>query len=63
MFYLMTHSTHFIYGYKVSDIWLKTTQIARKETYFLCAIQQSRKYVEHWLEWKTAHLVSQVRST
>ena len=23
--YLMTHSTHFIYGYMVSDIWLKTT--------------------------------------
>ena len=21
MFYLMTHSTHFIYGYKASDIW------------------------------------------
>ena len=21
MFYLMTHSTHFIYGYMVSDIW------------------------------------------
>ena len=21
MFYLTTHSTHFIYGYMVSDIW------------------------------------------
>ena len=21
MFYFMTHSTHFIYGYMVSDIW------------------------------------------
>ena len=21
MFYLMAHSTHFIYGYMVSDIW------------------------------------------
>ena len=21
MFYLMMHSTHFIYGYMVSDIW------------------------------------------
>ena len=21
MFYLMTHSSHFIYGYMVSDIW------------------------------------------
>ena len=32
MFYLMTHSTHFIYGYMVSDIWLKTILIVRKET-------------------------------
>ena len=23
MFYLTTHSTHFIYGYMVSDIWVK----------------------------------------
>ena len=33
MFYLMTHSAHFIYGYMVSDIWLRTTQIAREETH------------------------------
>ena len=32
MFYLTTHSTHFIYGYMASDIWLWTIQIARKET-------------------------------
>ena len=32
MFYLTTHSTHFIYGYMASDIWLRTTQIVRKET-------------------------------
>ena len=32
MFYLTTHSTHFIYGYMASDIWLRTTLIARKET-------------------------------
>ena len=32
MFYLMTHSTHFIYGYMASDIWLRTILIARKET-------------------------------
>ena len=31
MFYLTTHSTHFIYGYMASDIWLRTTQIAREE--------------------------------
>ena len=32
MFYLTTHSTHFIYGYMASDIWLRTTQIVREET-------------------------------
>ena len=32
MFYLTTHSTHFIYGYMASDIWLMTILIARKET-------------------------------
>ena len=29
MFYLTTHSTHFIYGYMASCIWLRTIQIAR----------------------------------
>ena len=33
MFYLTTHSTPFIYGYMASDIWLRTTQIAREETH------------------------------
>ena len=32
LFYLTTHSTHFIYGYMASDIWLRTIQIAREET-------------------------------
>ena len=32
MYYLMTHSTHFIYGYMASDIWLRTILIVRKET-------------------------------
>ena len=32
MFYLTTHSTHFINGYMASDIWLRTILIARKET-------------------------------
>ena len=32
MFYLTTHSTHFIYSYMASDIWLRTTQIVREET-------------------------------
>ena len=31
-FYLTTHSTHFIYGYMASDIWLRTNLIVRKET-------------------------------
>ena len=31
MFYLKTHSTHFIYGYMASDIWLWTILIVRKE--------------------------------
>ena len=32
MFYLTMHSKHFIYGYMVSDIWLRTILIAREET-------------------------------
>ena len=32
MFYLTTHSTHFIYGYMASDIWLRTILRVRKET-------------------------------
>ena len=32
MFYLTTHSIHFIYGYMASDIWLRTILIVRKET-------------------------------
>ena len=31
MIYLTTHSTHFIYGYMASDIWLRTILIVRKE--------------------------------
>ena len=32
MFYLTTHSTHFIYGYMASGIWLRTILIVIKET-------------------------------
>ena len=32
MFYLTTHSTHFIYGYMASDIWLRIIPIVIKET-------------------------------
>ena len=36
LFYLTTHSTHFIYGYMVSDIWLRTILIVReREKYFI----------------------------
>ena len=31
MFYLTTHSTHFIYGYMASDIWLRTILIVRRK--------------------------------
>ena len=31
-FNLTTHSTHFIYGYMASDIWLRTILIVREET-------------------------------
>ena len=31
MFYLMMHSTHFIYGYMASDIWLRTILIVTNE--------------------------------
>ena len=32
IFYLTRHSTHFIYGYMASDIWLRTILIVREET-------------------------------
>ena len=32
VFYLTTHSTHFIYGYMASDMCLRTILIVRKET-------------------------------
>ena len=32
MLYLTMHSTHFIYGYMASDIWLRTILIVREET-------------------------------
>ena len=32
MFYLTMHSTHFIYGYMASYIWLRTILIVRKKT-------------------------------
>ena len=35
VFYLTTHSTHFIYSYMASDIWLRTILIVRKENLLL----------------------------
>ena len=32
MDFLTKHSTHFIYGYMMSDIWLRTILIVREET-------------------------------
>ena len=32
MFYLTRHTTHFIYGYMASDIWLRTILIVRNKT-------------------------------
>ena len=32
MFYLTTHSTHYIYCYMALDIWYRTIQIEREET-------------------------------
>ena len=32
MFYLTTHSTHFIYGYMASDIWLRTKKLGMRFT-------------------------------
>ena len=60
MFYLTTHSTHFIYGYMASGIWLRTILIVRKETrcrhmhHPTDRITHTTAFVtpvvEHWLE-------------
>ena len=53
MFYLTTHSTHFIYGYMASYIWLRTILIMRKETrcrhigYSYRLTQQGFFYMHH----------------
>ena len=31
MFYLVIHSTHFIYGYMASDIWYRFAEIALRK--------------------------------
>ena len=52
MFYLKTYSTHFIYGYMASDIWLRTILIVRKEIAKFpinpnCSINRNVKYPVH----------------
>ena len=54
MFYLTTHSTHFIYGYMASDIWLRTILIVRKETRF-CHIGYSYRLPARVLLYAPSH--------
>ena len=69
MFYVTTHTTHFIYGYMASDIWLRTNLIVRKETrcrhidysFRLDRVAHTTAFVtpvvEHWLEQELAQWV------
>ena len=72
MFYLTMHSTHFIYGYMASDIWLMTILIVKKETHcchskgsFICTIPDRIAHTtafvtpveDHWLEREIAQWV------
>ena len=54
MFYLTTHSTHFIYGYMASDIWLTTILIVRKETR-CCHIGYSYRLTARVLLYASSH--------
>ena len=53
-FYLTTHSTHFIYGYMASDIWLKTILTVRKETR-CCHIGYSYRLTARVLLYAPSH--------
>ena len=53
-FYLTTHSTHFIYGYMASDIWLRTILIVRKET-CCCHIGYSYQLTARVLLYAPSH--------
>ena len=55
LFYLTTHSTHFIYGYRASDIWLMSTQINSKGS-FIYIIPQTGLHISRPLlhqSWST----------
>ena len=54
MFYLTTHSTHFIYCYMASDIWLRTILIVRKETR-CCHIGYSYRLTARVLLYAPSH--------
>ena len=54
MFYLTTHSTHFIYGYMASDIWLRIILIVRKETH-CCHIGYSLRLTARVLLYAPSH--------
>ena len=54
MFYLTMHSTHFIYGYMASDIWLRTILIVRKETH-CCHIGYSYRLTARVLLYAPSH--------
>ena len=53
-FNLTTHSTHFIYGYMASDIWLRTILIVRKETR-CCHIGYSYRLTARVLLYAPSH--------
>ena len=54
MFYLTTRSTHFIYGYMASDIWLRTILTMRKETR-CCHIGYSYRLTARVLLYAPSH--------
>ena len=54
MFYLTTHSTHFIYGYMASDISLRTILIVRKKTR-CCYIGYSYRLTARVLLYAPSH--------
>ena len=53
-FYLTTHSTHFIYSYMASDIWLRTILTERKETR-CCHIGYSFRLTASVLSYAPSH--------
>ena len=54
IFYLTMHSTRFIYGYMMSDIWLRTILIVRKETR-CCHIGYSLQLTAKFILYAPSH--------